>query len=171
MESHMQKLRLCFQKCKKYGISLNLDKCAFMVFSRMILGFIVSKEGKLPNPKKIQVINNMPPPKNPQQIQIFNGMALFYRCFIKKIIVIKAPITKLTKKTKSFLWTKECQKAWELIKQKYIETPILISPNWQVEFHIHIDASLLVVGAMMFQNVIRKSDQPIMYTFKVLNKA
>jgi hypothetical protein len=98
-------------------------------------------------------------------------MALFYRCFIKKIIVIKAPITKLTKKTKSFLWTKECQKAWELIKQKYIETPILISPNWQVEFHIHIDASLLVVGAMMFQNVIRKSDQPIMYTFKVLNKA
>jgi hypothetical protein len=98
-------------------------------------------------------------------------MALFYRCFIKKIIVIKAPITKLTKKTKSFLWTKECQKAWELIKQKYIETPILISPNWQVEFHIHIDASLLVVGAMMFQNVIRKSDQPIMYTFRVLNKA
>ncbi len=65
MESHLQKLRLCFQKCKEYGISLNLDKCAFMVFSRMILGFIVSKEGKLPNPKKIQAIVNMPPPKNP----------------------------------------------------------------------------------------------------------
>jgi hypothetical protein len=51
MENHLQKLRLCFQKCKEYGISLNLDKCAFMVFSR-ILGFIVSKEGKLPFPKK-----------------------------------------------------------------------------------------------------------------------
>jgi hypothetical protein len=36
-----------------------------MVFSRMILGFIVSKERKLPNLKKIQVIINMPPPKNP----------------------------------------------------------------------------------------------------------
>ncbi len=41
----------------------------------MILGFIISKERKLPNPKKIQVIVNMPPPNNPQQIQIFNGMA------------------------------------------------------------------------------------------------
>jgi hypothetical protein len=41
----------------------------------MILGCIVSKEGKLPNPKKIKVIVNMPSPKNPQQIQVFNGMA------------------------------------------------------------------------------------------------
>jgi hypothetical protein len=42
MENHLQKFRLCFQKCKEYGISLNLDKCAFMVFSKIILGFIVS---------------------------------------------------------------------------------------------------------------------------------
>jgi hypothetical protein len=35
-------------------------------------GFVVSKYGKLPNPKKIQVIINIPPPKNP--FQVFNGM-------------------------------------------------------------------------------------------------
>ncbi len=40
-----------------------------------------------------------------------------------------APMTKLTRKIKTFLWTKECQKAWELMKQKYIKTPILKSPN------------------------------------------
>jgi hypothetical protein len=51
MENHLQKLRLCFQKCREYGISLNLDKCAFMVFLGMILGFITSKKGKLPDPK------------------------------------------------------------------------------------------------------------------------
>ncbi len=69
-----------------------------MIFSGMILGFIVSKEGKLSDPKKIQVIVNMPPPKNPQQIQVFNGMAWFYKCFIKNFAVIMAPIIKLTKK-------------------------------------------------------------------------
>jgi hypothetical protein len=53
MESHLQKLRLCFQKCREYGINQNPDKCAFMVFSSMILGFIISKEGKLLDPKKI----------------------------------------------------------------------------------------------------------------------
>jgi hypothetical protein len=65
MESHLQKLKLCSQKCREYGISLNLEKCAFMVFSGMILGFIVSIKGKLLDPKKIHGIINMPPPKNP----------------------------------------------------------------------------------------------------------
>ncbi len=76
-----------------------------MVFSGMILGFIVSKEVKLPYPKKIQAIVNMPPPKNPQQIQVFNGMTQFYKCFIKDFVVNMALITKLTKETKNFLWT------------------------------------------------------------------
>ncbi len=40
-----------------------------------------------------------------------------------------APITKVTRKIETFLWIEECQKPWELIKQKYIETLILISPN------------------------------------------
>jgi hypothetical protein len=53
MESHLQKFRLCFQTCREYGINLNPNKCAFMVFSRVILVFIISKEGKLQDPKKI----------------------------------------------------------------------------------------------------------------------
>jgi hypothetical protein len=79
-----------------------------MVFSGMILGLIISKERKLLNPKKIQAIVNMPPPKNPQQIQLFNGMAQFYKCFIKIFGAIVAPITKLTRTTETFLWTEEC---------------------------------------------------------------
>jgi hypothetical protein len=49
-------------------------------------------------------------------IQVFNGMAQFHKCFIKKIVVIMAPITKMTRKIKKILWIEECQKAWELIK-------------------------------------------------------
>jgi len=63
------------------------------------------------------------------------------------------PIIKLMKKLKQFLWISECQVAWELIKQKYVEAPILISPNWDVEFHVHTNASLLAVGAMLAQNL------------------
>ncbi len=81
METHLQKLRLCFQKCGEYNINLNLEKFVFMVFSSIILGFIISKEGKLLDIKNIQVIMNMHIPQNSQQIQMFNGMAQFYKCF------------------------------------------------------------------------------------------
>jgi hypothetical protein len=53
MENHLIKLRICFKKCKEYKSILNLEKCAFMVFLGLILGFIVSKEGKIPDPKKV----------------------------------------------------------------------------------------------------------------------
>jgi hypothetical protein len=54
-------------------------------------------------------------------------MAQFYRCLIKQIVAIMARNTKLAKKTETFLWIEECQKAWELIKQKYIEALIDIT--------------------------------------------
>jgi len=77
---------------------LVVDKCAFMVCSIIILGFIVSKEGKIHNPKKIEVLVKMPIPKTPQEIQVFNRMAQFYICFIRIFSSIITLITKLFKK-------------------------------------------------------------------------
>jgi hypothetical protein len=50
MSTHFKKLKKCFLKCREYGISLNLTKCAFMVCSGIILRFIISKKGKTPDP-------------------------------------------------------------------------------------------------------------------------
>jgi hypothetical protein len=88
-------------------------------------------------------------PQNPLQIHLFNGMAQFYICFIKNFAMIKAPTIKVTRKIEIVLWIKECKKTWELIKQKYIETPILIPPKWDVEFHVHTNASLLAMGVLL----------------------
>jgi hypothetical protein len=52
MDTHLSKLKSCCFECREYGINLNLEKCIFMVFLGMILGFIVSKEGKLLDPTK-----------------------------------------------------------------------------------------------------------------------
>jgi hypothetical protein len=45
MENHLQKVIVCFQRCKEYGNSLNSKKCAFMVFLGMTLGFIIIRKG------------------------------------------------------------------------------------------------------------------------------
>jgi hypothetical protein len=74
---HLKKNLNFFFKCKKYGISLNSEKCAFMVCCGTSLRFIVPKEGKTPDPKKIEALFKMQIPKTPQEIQVFNGMTLF----------------------------------------------------------------------------------------------
>ncbi len=87
-----------------------------MVFSRTILGFIMSKEGKVMDPKKVETLVNMLVRTTPREIQAFNGMAQFCRCFIKNFTSFMSPITKLLKKFEVFEWTKECQNAWEETK-------------------------------------------------------
>ena len=75
--THLPKLRLVFERCRQYGVSLNPDKCIFYVPSGVILGYIVYQAGKFLDPKKIAGLVNMPPPKNVKAIQTFNGLAQF----------------------------------------------------------------------------------------------
>jgi hypothetical protein len=73
LSTHLPKLEKCFFKCREFGISLNPNKCAFMVFSWTILGFVVSKEGKVMDPKKVEALVNMLVPTTPWEIQVFMG--------------------------------------------------------------------------------------------------
>jgi hypothetical protein len=109
--------------------------CIYGIF-RNDLGFYCFQRKETTISKEDTSNSKHSPPKNPQQIQVFNGMAHFYKTFIKNFVAIMAP--KMTRKPKTFFCTKECLKAWELIKKTYIEAPILISQNWQVEFHVHM---------------------------------
>jgi hypothetical protein len=68
LKTHLAKFWLCFDKCRKFGITFNSEKCMFLVFFGVILGYIVSKEGRLPDLKKIATIVNMLEPKTPKDI-------------------------------------------------------------------------------------------------------
>ena len=105
----------------------------------------------------------MPPPKNVKAIQTFNGLAQFNRCFIKDYVGIMEPITRLTRKREAFDWTTECENAYQYIKTRYQNAPILIGVDWKLEFHVHTDASDIAVGARLAQNPTGKTDQPIAY--------
>jgi hypothetical protein len=94
---------------------LKNSKNVFLNVKLPILGFIVSKEGKTPNPKKIEALVKMLVPKTPQKIQVFNGMAQLYICFIRNFSYVMAPITRLLRKIEVFKLTTECQIAWENI--------------------------------------------------------
>ncbi len=75
LSTHLQKLKKCILKCKEYDNSLNPKKCTFMVCSGIFLRFIISKEGKTRDHKKIEALIKMPIPKTPKEIQVSNGMA------------------------------------------------------------------------------------------------
>jgi hypothetical protein len=91
-----------------------------MVFSGIILGFIMSKEGKIMDPKKVEALVNMLVFTTRQEINFFYGMAQFCRCFINFFASIMSPIIKLVKKFEVFEWTKNCKNVSKEIKNQYM---------------------------------------------------
>ena len=87
----------------------------------------------------------MKPPINPKQVRVLLGHIGYYRNFIRDYSDMTYPLEELLKEDQEFRWTEECQISFDKLKRKLVEAPILKFPNWSIKFHVHIDASGLVI--------------------------
>ena len=70
-----------------------------------------------------------------------------------------------------FKWTDECQESYERLKQALASAPILKSPNWEIIFHVYIDASNFAIGCVLAQPGEHKLDYLISFASRQLNDA
>nr|GEW76167.1 reverse transcriptase domain-containing protein [Tanacetum cinerariifolium] len=128
-DSCLNNLDKMLQHCKDAHLVLNWEKCHFMVKEGIMLGHKVSSAGLEVDKAKVDVISKLPPPTNIKVIRIFLGHAGFYRRFIKDFSKIAHNLTKLLEKDTTFEFDDECQKAFELLKDKLTCAPMIVSPN------------------------------------------
>ncbi|GJU44387.1 reverse transcriptase domain-containing protein [Tanacetum coccineum] len=103
-------------------------------------------------------------------IRSFLGHAGFYRRFIKDFSKISRPMTHLLEKNTPFIFSEDCILAFQTLKKKLTEAPILIAPNWDQPFEIMCDASDYAIGAVLGQR-IEKHFRPIHYASKTMTEA
>ena len=142
---------LMLERCRQIQLSLNIKKCIFSTPIGILLGHIVCKEGIKVGIAKIKVIVDLKAPINAKKIRIFLGHTGYYRKFVRQYFDITYPLEELLRADVPYQWTTECQQSFELLKRKLVEAPILKFPDWSRKFHVHIDASALVVGAILAQ--------------------
>ncbi|GKG07454.1 reverse transcriptase domain-containing protein [Tanacetum coccineum] len=123
-----------------------------MVTEGIVLGHKVSSKGLEVDKAKVYVIAKLPPPTNVKAVRSFLGHVGFYRRFIKDFSKISRLITKLLEKDSVFNFDEECNKAFETLKEKLNNAPIMVSPNWSLPFELMCDASDYVVGAVLGQH-------------------
>ena len=94
------------------------------------------------------------------------GHCGYYQQFIYMYAIIARPHYALIT---IFIWREECKQSFNKLKACLTSAPILKSPDWNLIFHVHIDASNFVVGAILSQPSKKNMDFPISYTTKQLN--
>ncbi|GJR80098.1 putative reverse transcriptase domain-containing protein [Tanacetum coccineum] len=127
------------------------SKCEFWISVVQFLGHVIDSQGIHVDPAKIEAVKDRASPTTPTEIRQFLGLASYYRRFIEGFSKIAKPLTKLTQKNKKYSWGEDEDSAFQLIKQKLCEAPILALPEGNDDFVIYCDASLQGLGALLMQ--------------------
>ncbi|GJU52001.1 reverse transcriptase domain-containing protein [Tanacetum coccineum] len=158
------------KRCEDTKLALNWEKSHFMVKEGIVLGHKISRKGIEVDKAKVDVISKLPHPTTVKGIRSFLGHAGFYRRFIKDFSKISRPMTHLLEKNTPFIFSEDCILAFQTLKKKLTEAPILIAPNWDQPFEIMCDASDYAIGAVLGQR-IEKHFRPIHYASKTMTEA
>ena len=167
---HVQHIDTILSKLEVVNLKLNSDKCYFGKKEVTILGFVVSKGGSRPDPKKGEAIMQFPRPQSTSDVRSFNGLTSYYHTHIRSLASITQPLYELTKAGVDFKWSDECENAFRELKRRLANAPVLARPDLTQDFILDVDWSGKGVGAVLSQK-IKGREHPIAYTSKALTSS
>ncbi|CAB4434110.1 unnamed protein product [Rhizophagus irregularis] len=150
-EEHLEHVDRVLNKLRENNMIAKLKKCQFGLRNINFLGHIVGKDGLRPDEKKVEKIKSIKRPETVTEVRSFLGLYSYYRRFIKDFAKIAKPLHNLTKKDTEFKWKEEQQVAFDILRTKLVEKPILVYPDFDKEFMLITDGSKIGLGAVLAQ--------------------
>ncbi|GJW89185.1 reverse transcriptase domain-containing protein [Tanacetum coccineum] len=132
------------KRCEDTKLALNWEKSHFMVKEGIVLGHKISRKGIEVDKAKVDIYQ-----------RLFQNLSTHDQSLRVEQLL-------------SFL--EDCILAFQTLKKKLTEAPILIAPNWDQPFEIMCDASDYAIGAVLGQR-IEKHFRPIHYASKTMTEA
>ena len=174
-EEHLQHLDMVLQRLEENRLYVKRSKCEFNMPEVHYLGHIVSADGIKVDPRKTQVVNEWPQPRNVKEVRSFLGLANYFRRFVQGYGKMVLPLNHLTRSNTRFDWTPECQMAFDQVKHALTHAPVLALPDFTKPFEIIADACgdmhqgglgavLLQEGRVVAYESRRLTDPELRYT-------
>ena len=168
-EAHATHLQTMFDRLAQYNLTLNPSKCVFGQQQVKLLGYMVSKEGLMADPAKVDAIARLESPKNVSEVRTFLGMTGYYRTLIKEYAKTAEPLVNLTRKNVRFSWSPQHQEAFELLKHALMSDNIMAHPKPDQPYLLYTDACEYAIGAILCQLDDKGIERPVVYLSKQLS--
>jgi len=149
---HRECVRKVLGKLQDAGLQLDFTKCEFETKGVKYLGYVINVgNGLQMDPDKVQAIKEWKAPRSQKGVRSFLGFANYYRDFINNYSDTALPLTTLTKKDTPFRWGDAEQAAFDLLKRRFVEEPILATLDPERDTRIEPDASGWSTGGALMQ--------------------
>jgi hypothetical protein len=119
------------------------------------LGYHIMTSGVCPLTSKVEAIQQLKPPKTLKQLHTLLGLINYYRNIWKQqshVLTLLMELTKVPRRSKSFKWEEAQDKAFQEIKKLSSINTMVIFPDFNKAFEIHMDASDYHLGLVISQD-------------------
>lgn len=152
-EDHLVRLEKVLQRLKETRLKVKVKKCHFLLSEVRFLGHQISAEGIGTDPDKIAAVQQWEVPSTVKDLRSYLGFCSYYRRFIEGFSQLAGPLHDVvnaclrntspsrSKQLVGSFWTKECQQAFELLKEKLTSAPLLGYADFSLPFTVETDAS------------------------------
>ena len=169
-EEELERLQEVFERFRGANLKLNTKKCHLFQREVQYLGHVVSQAGVHTDPDKCAAVRDWPVPGDKAQLRSFLGLCTYYRRFVRGFATIAAPLHNLTKEGQKFVWGKDCQHAFETLKNNLTTSPVLAYPDPGKPYILDTDASHCGIGGVLSQEIIWE-ERVIAFYSRSLNRA
>ncbi|KAH8236346.1 hypothetical protein KR032_010570, partial [Drosophila birchii] len=147
-----------FQRALDTAIGPDMEPLAFAYLDDIIrhiayLGHVISEEGIHTDSDKVAAIRELQPLTCLKELRRCLGIASWYRRFVPNFADFVEPMTSLLKKGKKWNWTPRQDHAFQVLKTRLTEAPVLVCPDFGQEFVLQTDASEYGIGAVLTQTI------------------
>ncbi|GJT51524.1 putative reverse transcriptase domain-containing protein [Tanacetum coccineum] len=115
------------------------------------LGHVINGDGLHVNSSKIEAVKNWEAPRTSREVHLFLGLAGYYRRFIENFSQLAKPFTILTHKHKEYVWGEEQERAFQTLKDKLCNAPVLALLDRPEDFIVYCDTSGSGLGCVLMQ--------------------
>ena len=168
---HLENLSRVFNLCKQNNIKLNLTKCDFAQDHVRFMGYEVNVKGVKMLDEKVQMIQQLLPPRNHKQLKRLLGIYNYYARFCPNFALIIHPMLKLLKKNVKWEWDEECQVAFDQLKEMFINSCVISHPDFKKTIYLQTDSSKRGIGAILYQKGTKSIHNIIAIGSRVLRDA
>lgn len=169
-KNHLDRIEKLFDRLARAQLTINLAKCEFAKATVTYLGRVVGQGTVSLVRAKVQAIDDYAPPPTKKALMRFLGLVGYYRCFCRNFSTVVAPLTNLLKSKVEYVWSPECQSAFQNVKALICNAPVLAAPQWDRVFKLEVDASAVGAGAVLLQADDLGVDKPVCFFSRKFNK-